>query len=72
LLETFGWTAVAVGIPIAAASSDSGGQTAGIVTAVLGAAMIVGGVLYYDPGSNRNDEYTYVPSATSYSDYPPR
>lgn len=68
LLETFGWSAVTVGAVLIPTQND---PTAGIVTLAIGAAMIIGGILLYDPGSNRYDKYEYVPSATSFSDYPP-
>ena len=68
LLETLGWSAVGVGIPIAAVSSpEAGGITAGI-----GLAMIIAGVVMYDPGSAQHNEHTFAPGATSFSDYPPR
>lgn len=70
LLESFGWSAITVGLPLAAVSDDTRG--AGIGLSVAGALMVGLGVALYDPGSTQEDVHTYRPAATTISPYPPR
>ncbi|MBL8622801.1 MAG: hypothetical protein JNK64_15910 [Myxococcales bacterium] len=70
LLESFGWTGITVGVPLALVSDDTRG--AGIGLTVAGALMVGLGVALYDPGATQEDVHSFRPSATTMSPYPPR
>jgi hypothetical protein len=67
LLESFGWSFVAVGAPLMIIE-DTRGVGAGLL--ISGAAMIVLGYVLYKPATGGHAKTTTRPSATTISSYP--